>query len=564
MQKFKDYQYQRPDVDKIKHELVSIKEQLTKEKEVVSVIELVKKYFLIQDELDTQGQLVSIRTSLDTTDEFYDQEQSFFDEVSPVLQGLFTDINKVIYQSEFKPQLIEAFGAHYFDQLKVSIESFSDEIIPLMIEENKLASKQQKLVASAQIEFEGGVYNLSQMAPFTQSLNRETRKQAQLVISNFFESIESDIDDIYNNMVKVRHEMAQKLGYKNYVELGYQRLGRTDYNASDVKAYREQIKRDVVPVVEELVKRKAKRLGINDLKSYDTISFLSGNPTPKGDRDFLVNHAKTMYKELSKETDEFFNFMVDSELLELDSKKGKAGGGYCTFIPSYKAPFIFANFNGTSHDVDVLTHEAGHAFQVYQARDFINPMQRFPGYEACEIHSMSMEFFAWPWMELFFKEDKEKYYFSHLSGAISFLPYGALVDEFQHEVYENPQMTKEERKATWARLEKIYLPSKDYGEDAFMKKGTYWYRQGHIFGSPFYYIDYTLAQVCAFQYWIRDHRNHEEAWKSYVDLCKLGGAYGFVELMRRSNLNSPFVDGTIKQTIEPLKAFLDTIDDTKL
>ncbi|MDY3196347.1 MAG: M3 family oligoendopeptidase, partial [Paracholeplasma sp.] len=407
-------------------------------------------------------------------------------------------------------------------------------------------------------------YNLSQMAPFTQSLSRETRKQAQLVISNFFESIESDIDDIYDNMVKVRHEMAQKLGYKNYVKLGYQRLGRTDYNASDVKSYREQIKRDVVPVVEELVKRKAKRLGITDLKSYDTISFLSGNPTPKGDRDFLVNHAKTMYKELSKETDEFFNFMVDSELLELDSKKGKAGGGYCTFIPSYKAPFIFANFNGTSHDVDVLTHEAGHAFQVYQARDFINPMQRFPGYEACEIHSMSMEFFAWPWMELFFKEDKEKYYFSHLSGAISFLPYGALVDEFQHEVYENPQMTKEERKATWARLEKVYLPSKDYGEDAFMKKGTYWYRQGHIFGSPFYYIDYTLAQVCAFQYWIRDHRNHEEAWKSYVDLCKLGGAYGFVELMRRSNLNSPFVDGTIKQTIEPLKAFLDTIDDTKL
>ena len=271
-----------------------------------------------------------------------------------------------------------------------------------------------------------------------------------------------------------------------------------------------------------------------------------------------------MYKALSKETDEFFTFMKDSGLLELDSKKGKAGGGYCTFIPGYKAPFIFANFNGTSHDVDVLTHEAGHAFQVYQSREFINPMQRFPGYEACEIHSMSMEFFAWPWVPLFFKEEAQKYYFSHLSGAISFLPYGALVDEFQHEIYENPSMSKDERKATWRRLEKQYIPSRDYDDDKFMEKGTYWFRQSHIFQSPFYYIDYTLAQVCAFQYWIRDHKDHQEAWSSYVDLCKLGGSKGFVALMKDAKLDSPFEDGTILRTIQPLEAFLNTIDDTKL
>ncbi|PKK86903.1 MAG: M3 family oligoendopeptidase, partial [Tenericutes bacterium HGW-Tenericutes-8] len=297
---------------------------------------------------------------------------------------------------------------------------------------------------------------------------------------------------------------------------------------------------------------------------YDTISFLSGNPTPKGDLAWQVDQATTMYQELSKETHEFFSFMKDQELLELDSKKGKAGGGYCTIIADYKAPFIFANFNGTSHDVDVLTHEAGHAFQVYQSRNFINPLQRFPGYEACEIHSMSMEFFAWPWMPLFFKEDATKYYFSHLAGAISFLPYGALVDEYQHEIYQNPSMSPEDRKATWRRLEKTYLPDRDYDDDAFLDKGTYWFRQGHIFQSPFYYIDYTLAQVCAFQYWIRDHKDHKEAWSSYVDLCKLGGSKGFVALMKDAKLNSPFVDGTIKKTIEPLMAFLDTIDDKAL
>lgn len=564
MLKFNEYVYERPNIEALKSELESLKTKFEDSKDAKSAINTIKAQFKVMDKYDTLGQLVGIRTSLDTTDEFYEAEQNFFDEISPVVQGISNDFDKAVLNSPFQIELINEFGAHYFNQIRVSIESFSDDIIPLKVEENKLVSEQQKLMASAQLEFDGGVYNLSQMTPFTQSVDRDTRKRAQLVISGFFEENEEKIDDIYDKMVKVRTQMAHKLGFKNYVELGYKSLGRTDYDAKDVKLYREQIKRDVVPVVEELVRRKAKRLNISDLKSYDTINFLSGNPTPKGDRDYLVNHAKTMYKELSKETDEFFTFMNDANLLELESKKGKAGGGYCTFIPDYKAPFIFANFNGTSHDVDVLTHEAGHAFQVYQSRDFINPIQRFPGYEACEIHSMSMEFFAWPWMEMFFKEDKQKYYFSHLSSAISFLPYGALVDEFQHEVYTNPNLSKEDRKATWRRLEKIYLPSKDYGEDSFMEKGTYWYRQGHIFGSPFYYIDYTLAQVCAFQYWIRNHENHEEAWASYLKLCKLGGSLGFVELMKQADLKSPFVDGTIKQTIEPLKRFLDGIDDTRL
>ncbi len=562
--KFQDYVYQRPDVDAIKQKYVAFTEAFKAAKDANKQAEIIKQVFGLIDEVDTMYQLVSIRYSLNTQDDFYEAEMNFMDEVSPELQNYVNEFNKLVYASPFKPELVKVFGQHYFNQLEVSLQSFDEKIIPLLQEENKLNSKYSKVVASAQIEFDGGVYNLSQMSPFTQSKDRETRHRAQLKISEFFESKEAELDDIYDQLVSVRNQAAQALGYANFVELGYKRLGRTDYGSKEVKAYREQIKRDVVPFVEKLVARKAKRLGIQDLKSYDTISFLSGNPTPKGDLDWQVAQATTMYKALSKETDEFFTFMKDSGLLELDSKKGKAGGGYCTFIPGYKAPFIFANFNGTSHDVDVLTHEAGHAFQVYQSREFINPMQRFPGYEACEIHSMSMEFFAWPWVPLFFKEDAQKYYFSHLSGAISFLPYGALVDEFQHEIYENPSMSKDERKATWRRLEKQYIPSRDYDDDQFMEKGTYWFRQSHIFQSPFYYIDYTLAQVCAFQYWIRDHKDHQEAWSSYVDLCKLGGSKGFVALMKDAKLDSPFEDGTILRTIQPLEAFLNTIDDTKL
>ncbi|MGE4379189.1 MAG: M3 family oligoendopeptidase, partial [Candidatus Izemoplasmatales bacterium] len=379
-----------------------------------------------------------------------------------------------------------------------------------------------------------------------------------------FQENEEKLDRIYDELVKVRNQIAIELGYKNYVQLGYDRLGRTDYDYLDVKNYRDQIYRDVVPLVKELKERAAKRIGIENPKSYDlALSFLTGNPTPKGDREWQVNIAKNMYKEMSKETDEFFNFMLEHDLLDLDSVPGKAGGGYCTYIPKYRSPFIFANFNGTSHDVDVLTHEAGHAFQVYSSRDNY-PQYRWPTYEAAEIHSMSMEFLAWPWIDGFFKEDTEKYKFYHLDSSISFLPYGVAVDEFQHEIYFNPELTKEERKATWRKIEQKYLPFKDYDDDSFLEKGTYWYRQGHIFGSPFYYIDYTLAQILAFQYWVKSRENHQEAFKSYLKLCRLGGSKSFVNLIEAVNLNNPFKDGTVKKVIEPIKNYLDSVDDQKL
>jgi M3 family oligoendopeptidase len=317
-------------------------------------------------------------------------------------------------------------------------------------------------------------------------------------------------------------------------------------------------------LVSELTSRKAKRLNIENPKSYDlALSFLTGNPTPKGDRKWQVDIAKKMYDEMSSETSEFFNFMLDRELLELDSRKGKQGGGYCTYISEHRSPFIFANFNGTSHDVDVLTHEAGHAFQVYQSRDLF-PEYRWPTMEAAEIHSMSMEFLAWPWIDKFFEKDTDKYKFNHLAGAVSFLPYGVLVDEFQHGIYEKPDMTPGERKTLWRTLEKKYMPFKDYGDDEFLEKGTFWYRQGHIFGAPFYYIDYTLAQICAFQYWIEHQKNPKKALESYIKLCSLGGSKSFLGLLKSAKLENPFVKGTVKRIVKPIKKYLDAVDDLKL
>ena len=562
--KFKDYKYQRPDVEAYQKEITDLLAKIGSDVDKESEELAIQSFFELNDELDSMATLVSIRNSLDTKDEFYQKEQDFFDENGPKLQMYNNLFSKKLIQSKNRKYLEEKFGKLIFKQAELQEKTFAEEIIPDLQKENRLSTKYSKLLASAEIEFEGKIYNLTQMGPFLQSLDRDTRHKAQLKTSRFFEENEKELDEIYDEMVKIRHKIAKTLGYDNFVQLAYDRLGRTDYNAKDVKKYRDQIYEEVVPVVKELVERKAKRIGIENPKSYDlALSFKTGNPTPKGGLDWQVDIAKNMYEEMSSETGEFFNFMLDHELLELDSKPGKAGGGYCTYIPKYKSPFIFANFNGTSHDVNVLTHEAGHAFQIYSSRDHI-PSYRWPTMEAAEIHSMSMEFLAWPWIDGFFKEDTEKYKFYHLDSSLSFLPYGVAVDEFQHEIYNNPDMTPDQRKETWRKVEKKYLPYKDYDDDKFMDKGTFWFKQGHIFSVPFYYIDYTLAQVLAFQFFVLSQEDHELALDKYIKLCQLGGSKSFVDLVKSTGLNNPFKQGTIETVIEPIKRFLDGIDDTKL
>ncbi|MGL6099933.1 MAG: M3 family oligoendopeptidase, partial [Fusobacteriaceae bacterium] len=406
--------------------------------------------------------------------------------------------------------------------------------------------------ASAKINFMGRELNISGLTPYTLSHDRELRKMASDVKYRFFEENEAKIDEIFEKLVKVRDKIAKKLGFKNFVELGYVRMRRTDYNPEMVGKFRKQVEKYIVPLAGELYENQKKRLELKELKHYDEkFEFQNGNATPKGDSEWILRNAKKMYDELSPETSDFFNFMIKHELMDLVTKKAKSAGGYCTFIHDYGSPFIFSNFNGTAGDIDVMTHEAGHAFQAY-----LSKWVGIPGldctYESAEIHSMSMEFFTWPWMELFFREDTDKYRYSHLGGAIKFVPYGVTVDEFQHFVYENPEATPEERKKAWRYLEKKYLPHKNYSESDFLERGNWWLQQNHIFSVPFYYIDYTLAQICALQFWKSMREDRDVAWQDYINVSNVGGRYSFLELLERGNLISPFVEDCVPSIIEEI------------
>ena len=563
--KFNEYEYEHLDLEKIKAEFSRLIESFKKAKNMKGQVAAFDEIIKLRNHIETMQTLVSIRHSVDTNDEFYDKENEYMDEISPILFGFTNDFYKALVNSKFKDELIKKYGKLLFDLAENTLKVFSNEIIPDAQEENRLSSKYSKLIASAKIDFDGKELNLSQMVPYTQSKDRNVRIEAAKKVAQFFSENQEEFDNIYDSLVKVRTKMAQKMGYKNYVEFGYKQLSRLEYDAKMVEGYRKQVLENIVPLHTELRKRQEKRLGVEKLRFYDeAIKFNSGNADPHGSPEWILNHGKTMYKELSKETDEFFTFMTENNLLDLLSKKGKMSGGYCTYIPEHKAPFIFANFNGTSHDIDVLTHEAGHAFQVYQSRGFEVPEYLWPSYEACEIHSMSMEFLTWPWMDLFFENDTDKYKFIHLSEALLFIPYGVTVDEFQHWVYENPEATPKERREKWIEIEKKYLPTRDYGEVEELKNGIFWFRQGHIFSSPFYYIDYTLAQVCAFQFWIKSRENREKAWQDYLNLCKLGGSKPFFELMKSANLKNPFEEGTLAFVIPKIKEYLDNVDDMNL
>ena len=559
--KFKEYKYERPDIKKLESDFDLLLEEFKNCDSAEGQYEILKKINLLRKGFDSMRNISTVRYTINTKDKFYDEEHEYFDNIGPLYSGLINRLNKTILGSKFRKELEEKTGTLLFRLAELSIKTFSPDIIDDLKKENQLVTEYVKLIASAKINFEGEDRNISGMAPFLQSQNRQVRKNAAEAKWKFFEENEKTLDRIYDDLVKIRTHIAKKLGYENFIQLGYDRMRRTDYTNKEVADFRNAVKEYIVPVSQKLKEMKRKRIRIDKLHYYDEgYSFKGGNPVPKGSPEWIVERAKNMYNELSEETGKFFKFMTERDLLDLYNRKDKAAGGYCTFIPEYESPFIFSNMNGTSDDIRVLTHEAGHAFQAFESRNYEMPEYRIPTMESAEIHSMSMEFITWPWMQLFFEEDTDKFLYAHLSRALSFVPYGVSVDEFQHFVYENPDATPEDRKKKWREIERKYRPYMNYEENEFLERGGFWFHQGHIFKMPFYYIDYCLAQICALQFWRKCNHDRDVAWKDYLDLCKAGGSRSFLELLKIAKIDSPFDKKVIESIVSYSENWIDNVN----
>ena len=561
--KFSEMIYKRPDLEAAKGKLTELTERLAK----AADYEEAKAVFLEEDvfarHIDTLSTLAFIRHSIDTRDEFYDNEIKFINDAEPVLAEYQQKWNDTLLTSPFRSDFEKEFGTLIFLNMEIEKKTFDPSIITMLQEENELTTAYEKLIASAQIPFEDGIYTLSQMSPFKSDADDARRLAAWKAEGQWYKENQKELDDLYDKLVKVRDAMGRKLGYDGYTELGYYRMTRNCYTKEDVEKFRDAVVKYLVPVADGIYKEQAARLGKEYPMSFadNALQFRSGNPRPCGNPDEILAHGKVFYDALSPETSEFFNMMLENELLDVLSTKGKAGGGYCTSIPDYEVPFIFANFNGTQHDVEVVTHEAGHAFAGWMNRKRVPKQTVWPGMESCEVHSMSMEFFAWPWAEGFFGDDTRKFYYSHLSGALTFIPYGTMVDHFQHIVYERPEMTPAERHGVWKELLGIYMPwMKLDGDIPFYGEGEGWQRQSHIYERPFYYIDYFLAQTVALQFWAMIQKDPKDAWEHYMAYTKQGGSCVFTELLANAGMTSPFGDACLRNVCGTARTWLSEYD----
>jgi M3 family oligoendopeptidase len=554
---FAEMQTDKPTFEGVSDEYKSITDAFETAADDAGRIEAVRRWNDLRRGISTWGAMVGLRFNQDTRNADYKAERDYLHELAPKLQNLDNDFKRRMLNSPHRPALEAEFGAHAFKLWEFDNKAHDPSIEQEQVQISKLGSQYTELLASAKFEFKGETLNLSSLGKYLVDTDRDTRKEAHTLRAEWFDTQRPELDRLFHELTQLRHTSAKKLGLKDYIELGYLRMHRLDYSLDDIKVLRQQIVNEVVPLCAELARLQAEELGVDKAMFWDSgIYDKDGSPKPKGDHDWMVLRAQEMFDDVGHGLGDFFKLMREKDLLDLKSREGKAGGGFCTSFPVFGVPYVFANFNGTKGDVEVFTHEMGHAFQNYSARTQPLVDYLWPTYESAEIHSMSLEFITWPWMEKFFEEDADRFRRSHLLGSLMFLPYGTAVDHFQHMIYEKPDATPEERHAMWKELESVYLPWRDYGDLPHYPQGAFWQAQRHIYLSPFYYIDYVLAQLCALQFWVRVTEDRNRAMQDYVALCKRGGEAPFLDLVDSAGLQSPFKPGALSAIVGQARDWL--------
>jgi len=549
---FPELEYRRPDYDAIREELKTLTEKAQNAASAAELLDVIEQADKLQQEMATMITIVGIRHTLDTADEFYEKENEFTDETLPTLMPDMVAFQQALAESAHRPEVEEKIGKQYFVYIDLEKKKFCEENIPLMQQEAKLCDEYQKIMASCQIEFDGEKRNLYGIQKYFEHTDRDVRRRAFNAWSAFYHDNEPRLEEIWDELIRIRNEMGRNLGFENYIPLGYLNQGRTDYGQAEVEKFRQQVRDVIVPLCSELYEAQAQRLGIEHVMSYDEkMVFPEGNAVPAGDDDYMIEQARRMYHDMSSETGEFIDFMIDHQLMDLKNKPGKASTGYMTDLPVYRAPYVFSCFNQTIFDMQVLSHELGHAFAGYMAMRS-QPLSDYysESTDIAEIHSMAMEQFAYPYAEQFFGDQADKFRFAHLQEALTFVPFGTAVDEFQHICYEHPELTPKERTMQWHHLEEVYMPWRRYEDDEFMERGGYWYHKLHIYLYPFYYINYTFTTIGAMEFKKKASEDAARAWEDYLALCRVGGSKSYLETLKLAELSVPYEEGTVKRVIE--------------
>lgn len=551
---FSNIPYERISYEDIKNRYQQLQKAFQEAADDPARMEVLRQHYQLLADM-TSMEICYVRHDMNVNDAFYAAEQDYYDEIGPLLADLSNKFDKTLLDSPHRLWLENVIGRQAVTIMEQRQQGFDSSVIALAQEENNLLSRHNQLAANGSAVWEGRPMKRSLMDPLAQSDDRATRQKASLAISKSWEAQREELENIYDELVKNRHQQAVQLGFADYTALSYCRMNRIGYTPEDVQNFREQVKKELVPFLGRLMENRRKRLGLEHLYFYDErVAFINGNPTPTGDTAACLKATREMYTRLSPETAEFIAFLLDNGLYDVEIRDGKRDGGYMTTFEKYRAPFIFANFDGTRENAYIMCHEGGHAFQGYLKRNEDIREKCWLTSEAAETHAMAMEFFTWPYMELFFGGRAGDYRTIHLEDALTLIANQCLQDEFQQCVYEQPEMSPQARNELWLKLEQAYFPFRDYSGDANLLQGCRWQRIPHMFQWPFYAIDYALAQICALEYYRWMSEDFKGAWQSYLTFCQETGTKSFPELVRSAGLDNPFEMGTLKSLTEWLDA----------
>lgn len=548
--------YTRPDKQAVLDKLNELRQRFDNAKSVEEFLAIHEEYKAYSIALDTNMRIAFIRFTQDTRDEFYAAEKDYLDEIGPEISVANAEVARCYLTSPFRGELEKRFPRIMFVNLQMGVDAADPRIVEDRVEENKVTTAYTKLMSGITIDFDGEKLTMAGIGKYFTSPDRDLRKRAVYAWGQAIEDNKQQLDEIYDKLVKIRTRMGRKLGYEGFAPLGYLQMQRNCYTREDIAKFRANVLKYLVPLATKIRNKVGKDLGIDKQYYFDNSIFTVDEPKPIGTPEEMFDNASRMYNEMSEETGKLFDTMRQSECFDVMSREGKWGGGYCEGLPEYKLPFILANWNGSAGDVDVLTHEFGHALEFYKSFFIDSEFLSSISMETAEVHSMSMEFLAYPWIDLFFGDKTPEYKFYHIGGAVTFIPYGTIVDCFQQTCYDNPDMTPAERNAFYNKLEKEFLPHMTTEGIPALQDGRRWQRQAHIFESPFYYIDYCFAQFTALQFLALSQQDYKGAFDKYIKFLNYGGTKPFTELLSECDLLSPFEEDSFKLVVSACEKIL--------
>ena len=507
-----------------------------------------------------------IRMTCDTSNEELLRDfQYFATEIEPKIAPIANELNKKFIECPFTAQLDKDKYFVFIRGIKRALELFREENVPLLTEIQVTQQKYQAITGAMTVTLDGREYTLEQASVFLKDPDRSKRQQAWEAITARRLQDKDQLDDLFNQLLQLRHRVALNAGFENFRDYMFQALGRFDYTPHDCYKFHAAIEREIVPILKQQAEIRQKALGVDALRPWDMDVDISGKPAlkPFNTGQELIDKSINCFDSLDPYIGERLKIMRENGLFDVESRKGKAPGGYNYPLAETGAPFIFMNSANTFRDLTTMVHEGGHAVHTFITADLeLNDFKHLPS-EVAELASMSMELISMDKWEVFFSndEDLKRAKKDQLRDVLKTLPWVAVVDQFQHWIYTNPKHTTEERKTAW---KEIFAP---FGNNFANWSGyeealeNLWQKQLHIFEVPFYYIEYAIAQLGAIAVWKNYKENPEEALKKYLEALKLGYTKTIKEIYKTAGIKFDFSSEYVRELAKFIKKELARLEE---